>query len=48
MAAAVFLIIDGKSSSPAAGIHLLGGGLVGLVIGIVFSRKKHEDKTERD
>jgi hypothetical protein len=46
MAVAMFLVIDGKSSSPAAGIHLLGGALVGLVLGIVFSRKTQEDKTE--
>ena len=48
MAAAVILVIDGKSNSPAAGIHLLGGALVGLVLGIIFSRKTQEDKTERD
>jgi hypothetical protein len=44
MALAAFLIFDGKSSNYGNALyHVLYGGIIGLVLGWLFSRKKPVD-----
>jgi len=40
MAAAAFLILDGKSVTENAWFHVVFGSVVGFVLGCVFSRNK--------
>jgi hypothetical protein len=40
--------MDGKSSTPEAGIHFFGGAAFGLILGFTFSRKPRVEKPVRN